>query len=118
MFSEAYDHPPPSFAIEFSFPSSRYLEKKRDIFPRFYFLSDPGLLEILGQASDPTSIQPHLAGLFDNLDSVKFAANGHTIIECFSREMDKLVLIKPVLAVGNVEVWLYDLMVFSQQVDK
>ena len=94
------------------FPS--YLEKKRDVFPRFYFLSDPGLLEILGQASDPTSIQPHLSGLFDNLNSVKFA--GHAIVECFSREMDKLVLQKPVSAVGNVEVWLYDLMEFSQQV--
>ena len=86
------------------------------MFPRFYFLSDPGLLEILGQASDPTSIQPHLAGLFDNLDSVKFAGAGHNIIECFSREKDKLVLLRPVNAVGNVEVWLYDLMEFSQQV--
>ena len=50
-----------------------YLETKRAEFPRFYFVSDPTLLEILSLGSDPPSVVPHFqSGLFDSLTNVTF----------------------------------------------
>jgi dynein heavy chain len=44
---------------------SEYLDSKRFVFSRFYFLSDEDLLSILG-SSDAEAVQPHMLKLFDN----------------------------------------------------
>lgn len=48
-------------------------ETKRSEFPRFYFVSDPTLLEALSLGSDPPSVVRFFqSGLFDSLSDVTF----------------------------------------------
>jgi len=51
---------------------SEYLDSKRFVFSRFYFLSDEYLLAILG-SSDPDAVQPHMLKLFDNCKELIFS---------------------------------------------
>ena len=89
-----------------------YLETKRQIFPRFYFLSNDDLLEILGQSRNPEAVQPHLKKCFDNIvalsmakasmgskfEAAMAAANGESVPFVDVTTLD-----------GPVEAWLCDI---------
>uniref|UniRef100_A0A8C2B7Q0 Dynein, axonemal, heavy chain 6 n=1 Tax=Cyprinus carpio TaxID=7962 RepID=A0A8C2B7Q0_CYPCA len=82
-----------------------YLESKRVIFPRFYFLSNDELLEILAQTRNPQAVQPHLRKCFDGETGEKIQYT-NDILAMVSPEGEKVALGKGLKARGNVEDWL------------
>jgi hypothetical protein len=50
----------------------KYLEKRRYEIPRFYFLSDEDIFEILGKAKDPNSINKNLKKMFEGIKQLDF----------------------------------------------
>ncbi|KAL7679175.1 putative AAA+ ATPase domain, dynein heavy chain region D6 P-loop domain-containing protein [Plasmopara halstedii] len=51
---------------------NQYLDGKKDIFPRFYFVSTATLLDILSNGKFPPRIQPHFGSCFDGIQSFEF----------------------------------------------
>ena len=85
---------------------NEYLEEKRSSFPRFYFIGDDDLLEILGQSAKPTVIQSHVKKLFAGCHEVEFDAEGRAIVAVLSAEKERVPLRQLVRVTEDVEGWL------------
>lgn len=92
-----------------------YLDSKRHVFPRFYFISTDELLSILG-ASDPFCVRDEIHKMFDNVNALqmekledgsvivtgmisaegeimKFRNNGKRLIDTREKERDECLYV-------------------------
>ena len=86
-----------------------FLEEKRSRFPRFYFIGDDDLLEILGQCQNPAVIQSHLKKLFAGIFKVHFSEDNSKIVAMLSNKGEVVELVNPVVITESVEDWLFEL---------
>jgi dynein heavy chain len=80
-------------------------------FPRFYFLSNDELLEILSETKNAHKVQPHLKKIFEGIHQLIFF-DAKTIQGMKSNENEVVYfveMIKPQQADGLVEVWIKEL---------
>ncbi|VDO81017.1 unnamed protein product [Schistosoma margrebowiei] len=89
-----------------------YLETKRQIFPRFYFISNDDLLEVLGQGRNPEAVMPHLKKCFDNITLLRLEKTNFLVynaLSMFSLDGEEVPFKNKVRLDGPVESWLGDI---------
>ena len=59
---------------------TEFLQKKRFVMPRLYFLGDNSLLKILGRSKKPNTLQTYMKDLFQGIASVLFDTSQTKII--------------------------------------
>ena len=87
-----------------------YLETKRLLFPRFYFLSSSDLLDILSNGNEPSLVAKHLIKLFDSLAKLQFleeeSPSSKIAIQMIAKDGENVDLSEPCVCEGQVEKWL------------
>ncbi|KAI0132222.1 dynein heavy chain, N-terminal region 1-domain-containing protein [Xylariales sp. AK1849] len=77
-----------------------YLDKERSSFPRFYFVGDEDLLEMIGNSSDTMRIAKHFKKMFAGLNGL--VMDDDTIISGFTSKEGEVVRLKKDISVAKV----------------
>ncbi|KAL1461001.1 hypothetical protein WDU94_012934, partial [Cyamophila willieti] len=85
-----------------------YLERERTSFPRFYFVGDEDLLEIIGNSKNIQRLQKHFKKMFAGVASIMLNEDNTIINGIASREGEEVPLRTPVSTVQypKINEWL------------
>lgn len=85
-----------------------YLERERAAFPRFYFVGDEDLLELIGNSRDVVRVQKHFRKMFAGLHSLRLSEDMSTIVGINSKEGETITLLRPISFARNPKIndWL------------
>ncbi|CAM0135389.1 unnamed protein product [Umbelopsis sp. WA50703] len=85
-----------------------YLERERSSFPRFYFVGDEDLLEIIGNSKDILRIQKHFKKMFAGVANIVLDEEALTITGIASKEGEDVQLKNPISLKDNPKIndWL------------
>lgn len=53
-----------------------FMDSKRRAFPRFYFVAQNDLLDILSNGNNPSKVMIHMPKIFQAIDTLKLQDNG------------------------------------------
>lgn len=92
---------------------NQYLEQKRLVFARFFFLANDDLLQILAQTKEPRAVQPHMDKCFEGIQRVMFSEKDE-VYGMISAEGEQVELLDKIDVnagdrKGNVEKWMLDI---------
>ena len=94
---------------------NEYLEQKKKIFPRFYFVSNQALLDILSNGNNPEKVNEYLGDCFDGMKAMEFVTGEKEprpykkASGMFSKEGEYVPFSSEFVMSGAVENYLCDL---------
>jgi dynein heavy chain 1 len=85
-----------------------YLERERASFPRFYFVGDEDLLEIIGNSKNVPRLQKHFKKMFAGVHSVLLSDDQTKVLGISAKEGEQVVFKTPVSIADNPKInqWL------------
>ncbi|XP_013140288.1 PREDICTED: dynein heavy chain, cytoplasmic [Papilio polytes] len=85
-----------------------YLERERSSFPRFYFVGDEDLLEIIGNSKNIARLQKHFKKMFAGVAAIILNDDNTIINGIASREGEEVYFTSPVSTIENPKInsWL------------
>nr|XP_018911901.1 PREDICTED: dynein heavy chain, cytoplasmic [Bemisia tabaci] len=85
-----------------------YLERERTSFPRFYFVGDEDLLEIIGNSKNIARLQKHFKKMFAGVSAILLNDDSTVITGIASREGEEVKFCTPVSTTNNPKIneWL------------